>query len=123
MFEGPGETFTLRDGYVDSEGRHHRDCFMRPATFRDETRSLQDFRVYLDSEQFLSIVLSRVVGRLGGIDPVDPGRIDCLSEEDRRSLEDIYRRLNGYPPRMEESQGGLQEAVTDAVTDAEASDP
>jgi hypothetical protein len=115
MFDGLGESFTLPDGYVDGAGSRHRDGFMRPATLLDETRALRDFRVYLNPELFLSVVLSRVVGRLGGVDSVDPGRIDGLSEEDRRFLEGIYRRLNGYPPSREESARPSDESVADCT--------
>ncbi len=94
---GGGDRFVLAEGYTDPHGVRHREGWMRPATALDEMRVLGDFRVHLRPQAFLSVLLARVITRLGSIERVDAGVIDRLCEEDRQGLERLYRTCNGYP--------------------------
>jgi hypothetical protein len=69
---------------------------LRPATAREEARSLSDFRAHLHPRSFLTVILAKVVSRLGDLPAVDTGVIDRLSEGDRAHLESLYRKMNGY---------------------------
>ena len=89
--------FVLFHGYTDRQGTCHREGAMRPATARDETRALSDFRVHMRPESFLSVILPQVILRLGGLKKIDAGVVDRLSPADRAFLERLYREVNGYP--------------------------
>jgi hypothetical protein len=71
-------SFVLPRGYVDEEGQVHRTGTMRLATARDEIRPL----------------LSRVVTRLGSVDPITPAVIEGMFASDLAFLQDLYRRIN-----------------------------
>ena len=86
--------FTLPHGYVDGEGRVHRDGQMRLATACDEIMPLRDQRV-LDHEAYLTVLLlSRVVESIGDVGTVTPAVIEGLFAADLAYLQDLYRRLN-----------------------------
>jgi predicted Zn-ribbon and HTH transcriptional regulator len=86
--------FTLPKGYVDKEGRVHREGTMRLATAKDEIAPLQDFRVQANRAYLVIILLSRVVTRLGTIEMVNPGVIEEFFSSDLAYLQDLYRRVN-----------------------------
>ena len=71
MFKTEHE-FTLPMGYLDAEGALHRDGIMRLATAADEIVPLKDPRVQKNQAYLTVILLSRVVTRLGAVDPVTP---------------------------------------------------
>ena len=56
--------FTLPRGYVDGEGRIHREGTMRAAKARDEVEGMADHRVKSNPSYLAVILLSRVVRRL-----------------------------------------------------------
>lgn len=86
--------FELPLGVVDQSGTLHRDGEMRLATARDEIIPLRDARVR-DNEAYLTVLLlSRVVTRIGSIEPITPGTIESLFAPDLAFLQDIYRRIN-----------------------------
>lgn len=86
--------FELPRGFVDDDGRVHRNGIMRLATARDEIMPLRDPRVR-DNEAYLSVViLSRVVTRLGSLGEVTPGVMEGLFASDLAFLQDLYRRVN-----------------------------
>ena len=86
--------FELPRGYVDAEGRIHRDGVMRLATARDEIQPLRDTRVR-ENEAYLSVLLlSRVVTELGDLDAVDPEVVEGMFAPDLAFLQDLYRRVN-----------------------------
>ena len=93
---GAHQSFVLPTGYRDRRGRFHRRGVMRPATARDEMRALSDFRVHLNPDAYLGVVLSRTVTRLGDLEAVHVGILEELSTPDRMHLERLYRTLNGY---------------------------
>ncbi len=96
MTGGTEFPFELPDGYRDPRGRVHRTGCMRLATAGDEARALSDFRVHLRPEAFLSVILPRVVVRLGDLERLDAGIVDRLSEADLVELGRLYAELNGY---------------------------
>lgn len=96
--------FVLPRGYVDDNGEVHRTGTMRLATARDELQPLRDPRVRSNEAYLTVILLSRVVTRLGSVDPINPGVIEGLFATDLAFLQDLYRRIN--------QEGHTQAAVT-----------
>ncbi len=87
-------SFTLPKGYIDPQGKIHREGIMRLATAMDEIAPLRDPRVR-DNQAYLAIViLSRVVTRLGDMTEVSPGTVEKLYTADLAYLQDLYRRIN-----------------------------
>lgn len=88
--------FTLPRGYVDSEGRLHREGTMRLATAKDEVAPLQDHRVKNNPGYLAVILLGRVVTRLGELPQVYPQLIEDLPVADFAFLQALYRRINEH---------------------------
>ncbi|MDB6001196.1 MAG: secreted protein [Rhizobacter sp.] len=86
--------FTLPRGFVDSEGRVHREGVMRLATAKDEVAPLQDYRVKTNPGYLAVILLSRVVTRLGDLPQIYPQVIEDLPVADFAYLQALYRRVN-----------------------------
>jgi hypothetical protein len=86
--------FELPVGYLDDEGRLHRQGAMRMARARDEIAPLRDPRVR-DNEAYLTVLLlARTVTRLGSVSSITPGVIEALFAPDLAFLQDLYRRVN-----------------------------
>lgn len=88
--------FTLPRGYVDSEGRLHKEGTMRLATAKDEVAPLQDHRVKNNPGYLAVILLARVVTRLGDLSQVYPQLIEDLPVADFAYLQALYRRINEH---------------------------
>jgi hypothetical protein len=86
--------FTLPMGYLDADGTLHRDGVMRLATAADEILPLKDPRVQKNAAYLAVILLSRVVTRLGGVDPVTPNVIERLFAADLAYLQSLYNEIN-----------------------------
>ena len=86
--------FTLPRGFVDSQGRTHKEGAMRLATAKDEVAPLQDHRVKANPGYLAVILLARVVTRLGDLPQVYPQVIEDLPVADFAYLQAFYRRLN-----------------------------
>jgi phosphoketolase len=86
--------FELPRGYVDGEGRVHRQGVMRLATAMDEIAPLRDMRVRANEAYLSILVLSRVVTRLGDVQQVTTQVIENLFAADMAYLQDFYRRIN-----------------------------
>ena len=86
--------FTLPRGYVDSEGRVHKQGMMRLATAKDEVAPLQDHRVKANPGYLAVILLARVVTRLGDVEQIYPQVIEDLPVADFAYLQSLYRRIN-----------------------------
>lgn len=97
-------SFVLPRGYVDETGEVHRTGTMRLATARDEIQPLRDPRVRSNEAYLTVILLSRVVTKLGSVDPITPATIEGLFASDLAFLQDLYRRIN--------QEGHTQAAVT-----------
>lgn len=96
--------FELPRGYVDDEGRLHRNGTMRLATARDELRPQIDLRVK-ENPAYLSVVLlSQVITQLGTVTDVHAGIVERMYATDVAFLQDFYRRIN--------SEGHTHAAVT-----------
>jgi hypothetical protein len=87
-------SFTLPHGYVDADGKVHRQGVMRMATALDEIAPLKDPRVQTNHAYLLIILLSRVVIRLGELEYINPKTIEGLFSADLAYLQDFYRRIN-----------------------------
>jgi hypothetical protein len=86
--------FTLPLGYLDKEGMLHREGVMRLATAADEILPLKDPRVQKNPAYLAVILLSRVVTRLGGVDPITPNVIEGLFAADLAYLQSLYNEVN-----------------------------
>jgi phosphoketolase len=86
--------FELPRGYVDGEGRVHRQGVMRLATAMDEIAPLRDMRVRANEAYLSILLLSRVVTRLGDVQQVTTQVIENLFAADMAYLQDFYRRIN-----------------------------
>jgi hypothetical protein len=86
--------FTLPFGYIDADGKTHRDGSMRLATAYDEIAPLRDPRVQTNAGYLVIILLSRVVTRLGEVEYINPKVIEGLFAGDLAYLQDFYRRIN-----------------------------
>ena len=86
--------FVLPRGYVDADGRVHREGTMRLATARDELIPLLDPKVR-ENDAFLSLVLlARVVTQLGDVPTIDDQVMGGLWATDLAFLQDLYRQIN-----------------------------
>ena len=88
--------FTLPRGFVDAEGRLHKEGTMRLATAKDEVAPLQDYRVKSNPGYLAVILLARVVTRLGELPQVYPQIIEDLPVADFAYLQALYRRINEH---------------------------
>jgi hypothetical protein len=86
--------FLLPRGYVDMEGRIHRQGAMRLATAMDEIEPLQDPRVQANEAYLVILLLARVVTRLGDLSSITPQIIENLYASDLAYLQEVYQRLN-----------------------------
>lgn len=86
--------FTLPVGLLGEDGALHRDGTMRLATAADEILPLQDPRVQRNPAYLTVILLSRVVTRLDGVEPVTPRTVESLFAADLAHLQDLYNRIN-----------------------------
>ena len=86
--------FMLPRGYVDSEGRVHRQGTMRLATAIDEIAPLRDPRVKANEAYLTIILLSRVITKLGDLPSVTTRTVENLYAADLAYLQDFYRNIN-----------------------------
>lgn len=91
--------FELPRGFMDSGGGVHRDGVMRLATAADEILPLKDPRVQGNPAYLVIILLSRVITKLGSVEPVNPKVIEGLYASDLAFLQDLYNRINGNGTR------------------------
>lgn len=96
MFQTEHE-FTLPMGYLDAEGTLHRDGMMRLATAADEILPLKDPRVQKNDAYLAVILLSRVITKLGRLEPVTPNIIEGLFAADLAFLQAMYNDVNRIP--------------------------
>jgi hypothetical protein len=93
MFQTEYE-FTLPMGYVDKDGNLHREGTMRLSTAADEILPLKDPRVQKNPAYLVIILLSRVITRLGGVDPITPQSIEGFFAADLAHLQSLYNEIN-----------------------------
>jgi len=86
--------FTLPKGYLDGDGKLHRQGRMRLAKAIDEIAPLKDPQVRANPAYATVVILSRVITRLGDIDEVTPTLIEELYASDLNYLYDLYQQIN-----------------------------
>src|SRR6478609_2259330 len=86
--------FTLPVGLLGEDGALHREGTMRLATAGDEILPLQDPRVQRNPAYLTVILLSRVITRFDGIEPVTPHTIETLFAADLAHLQNLYNAIN-----------------------------
>lgn len=86
--------FVLPRGYVDEDGRVHREGVMRLATARDEIAPQSDPRVRENPAFLTVLLLANTVTRLGSVRLVDTYVVEGLFASDLAFLQDLYRRIN-----------------------------
>jgi hypothetical protein len=91
--------FTLPKGYVDGQGRLHREGTMRLATAMDELAPLRDPRVKENDAYASVIILARVITSLGSAQ-VTTKVIEELFVSDFSYLQDFYRIVNFQDPSI-----------------------
>ena len=107
--------FVLPKGYVDGEGRLHRDGRNRLATAREERESLRD-RPSTDSDHpYLTVlVLALVVTALGSLAAVTDEVVEGLFAVDLAFLQDLYGIVNfGTDAEITEVMEQQQRALAD----------
>jgi hypothetical protein len=90
--------FVLPKGFVDDEGKVHKEGTMRLATARDEIAPLRDPRVRANEAYLVVILLSQVITRLGTLSRVSPAVIERMFAADIAFLQDLYRQINDPQP-------------------------
>jgi hypothetical protein len=113
--------FRLPRGYVDEEGKVHRDGVMRLATARDEILPLQDYRVQSNRAYLVIILLSRVISKLGEHRNVSVDMVENLFSTDLAYLQEFYRKINeegGAPKHHIQCPKCQHEMNVDMVTGA-----
>jgi hypothetical protein len=86
--------FILPRGYVDKDGKVHKEGTMRLATARDEILPLQDYRVQANRAYLVILLLSRVISRIGDVTLVNVEVIENLFSTDLAFLQEFYRKIN-----------------------------
>jgi hypothetical protein len=77
-------SFRLPRGYVDEDGKVHRDGVV----------PLQDYRVQGNRAYLVIILLSRVITKLGDLPRISVETIEGLFSTDLAYLQEYYRKIN-----------------------------
>ena len=93
MFQTEYE-FTLPKGYVDVNGKLHKEGVMRLSTAADEIVSQKDPRVTQNQAFLIVVILSKVITRLGDLQAVDTRVIERLFSADLMYLQGMYQKIN-----------------------------
>jgi hypothetical protein len=96
--------FTLPLGYVDRDGKVHRQGKMRPATAYDELSIQADKKNPFNIRYRDILMLCRVIVELGEINPIEPHIIEGLFEMDFLYLQMLYREVNSSYERKIEAR-------------------
>lgn len=88
------QDFVLPIGYLDSEGRIHREGTMRLITAKDEIEAANDPRVKKNPAYLSVTLLARVLTRLGQAKTIDEEAVENLFLPDFNFLQELYNRLN-----------------------------
>jgi phage FluMu protein gp41 len=86
--------FLLPVGLLGDDDALHRSGTMRMATAADEILPMQDPRVTRNPAYLTVILLSRVIVRLDGVEPVTPRTIESLFAADLAYLQHLFNRIN-----------------------------
>lgn len=86
--------FSLPRGYVDGDGVVHREGVMRLATALDEIEPRRTAEVRENPAYLSVLLLSRVIERIGTMQPVSAEVVENLFAGDFDHLQRLYERLN-----------------------------
>jgi hypothetical protein len=86
--------FTLPRGYVDEDGRVHREGALRLATAKDELTAQAEPLVRQNGSYLTIYLIMRTVTRLGAVPVVDRFVVEHMFASDLAFLQDLYRRVN-----------------------------
>jgi hypothetical protein len=86
--------FMLPKGWIDQEGKFHRQGVMRLAIARDELAVQRDSRVQVDPGYGVLVMLARVITRLGDRTSVTPELLEQLFTRDLAYLREFYNQIN-----------------------------
>lgn len=116
--------FVLPKGFVDDDGRLHRQGRMRLATARDELEPLRDPSIEGPEDPLLTVlVLARVVAAVGSVTPVTVEHIEGLFAVDLAFLQDFYGVVNfGAPEDVAALLASQQDALDSLRAATEASE-
>lgn len=90
--------FTLPKGYLDAEGRLHREGTIRLATAMDEIVPMRDARARSNQAYLTVLILARVITRLGDLPEITTDVVEGLFAADLAYLQDLYRQINSAGP-------------------------
>ncbi len=90
--------FELPKGYVDKEGKVHKEGVMRLANAADEIVPLNDPRVKVNPGYLSILLLQRVIVKLGTLKVIDASVIENLYTCDMAYLQDLYQKINAVEP-------------------------
>lgn len=96
--------FTLPKGFLDEEGKLHRQGRMRLASAMDEIEAAGDLRVKANADYLSVVLLSRVVTSLAGVEQITTGMIEKLYTADFSFLQNLYETINNAEEPMIEVQ-------------------
>lgn len=86
--------FTLPRGLVDEAGQVHRHGKMRLATARDELAAQRSPKAQTYPGYTTLVMLSRVIMRLGSLEPVTLEQLENLFTQDLAYLREFYNQVN-----------------------------
>ena len=116
--------FTLPKGYVDRDGRLHRNGTMRLATARDEIEPLRDLRVQENDAYLTVVMLSRVITELGTIRPVTPNIVEEFFAVDLAFLQEFYGIINfGDPAELADLEEAYRRPLPEPLLPEELPEP
>lgn len=95
--------FTLPTGYLDADGKVHRQGVMRLSKSMDEILPMEDPRVQANSAYATVLILARVITQLGTLEAVTPEVVEDFFAGDLNYLQQFYRHINGLESGLEES--------------------
>jgi hypothetical protein len=93
-------SFSLPQGFIDSQGNYHKKGKIRAATGEDEIFVSKDIRVRDNSSYSVFIMLSRLITGLGSMTRVTPQELENLFLKDFYYLQKIYNQINSYPQEV-----------------------
>ncbi|MCA9070336.1 MAG: hypothetical protein KDA84_15495 [Planctomycetaceae bacterium] len=109
--------FTLPRGYLDEDHQLHRQVTLRLATGRDDFQASQSPRVAANPRYKGIEMLSRVVLRIGAVEPVHAGVIRGLFAQDYYGLIEEFNRLNyGQQPTVNFPKAEVWDIESDPIS-------
>ena len=86
--------FILPIGFLDTNGRLHREGTMRLITAKDEIEVANDPKVRKNPAYMSVQLLSRVITRFGRLKEIDADIVENLFQTDFNFLQELFNRIN-----------------------------